>query len=329
MTTDAPDDQKSRLSEHTQSMIMTTSEVLAALFELPEASSGDDLVTFLKQHGPPPAGDEGEDPFRRLMRVATRAERRSAASIAGHQAAIRRLFPATPPDAICAFCISEDRGPHPKYINTSLVESPSGLRLNGTKRWGSVAPDADLLYVAASIGREGDRNDLRMIALPADRPGVTLDLEPYVDYGPEMRIADITFDDVQVHPGEVIQGDAYVNYIKPFRLIEDVYNTVGTQVAMFRLGTEYGWEDERLETLAALISQAAAVSSTDMASPEAILLLTAYLRSSGEFWAKTWQSWPDAPAEVIAKWSPDRSLLGVAERARETRRQTAWAELRP
>jgi hypothetical protein len=174
LTTDAPDDQKSRLSEHTQSMIMTTSEVLAALFELPEASSGDDLVTFLKQHGPPPAGDEGEDPFRRLMRVATRAERRSAASIAGHQAAIRRLFPATPPDAICAFCISEDRGPHPKYINTSLVESPSGLRLNGTKRWGSVAPDADLLYVAASIGREGDRNDLRMIVLPADRPGVIL-----------------------------------------------------------------------------------------------------------------------------------------------------------
>ena len=79
----------------------------------------------------------------------------------------------------------------------------------------------------------------------------------------------------------------------------------------------------------ALISQAAAVSSTDMASPEAILLLTAYLRSSGEFWANIWQSWPNAPAGVVAKWSPERSLLGVAERARETRRQTAWAELRP
>lgn len=308
---------------------MTTTEVLAALFALPGASSGGDLVAFLKQYGPPPAGNEDEDPFRRLLRVASHAERRSAASIAGHQAAIRRLFPATPPDAICAFCISEDRGPHPKYINTSLVDGASGLRLNGTKRWGSVAPDADLLYVAASIGREGDRNDLRMIALPTGRPGVVLDLEPYVEYGPEMRIADITFDDVQVHAEEVVEGDAYLNYIKPFRLIEDVYNTVGTQVGMFRLGIEHGWEDERLETLASLICQAGAVSSTDMASPEAILLLTAYLRSSGEFWAKAWQSWPDAPAEVIAKWSPDRGLLGVAERARETRRQTAWAELRP
>ena len=310
-------------------MSMTTSEVLSALFAMPEASSGDDMAAFLKRHGPPPEGEEGEDPFRRIMRVATRSERRGTAAIAGHQAAIRRLFPATPPDAICAFCISEDRGPHPKYIATSLVDGSTGLRLNGTKRWGSVAPDADLLYVAASIGRDGDRNDLRMIALPADRTGVTFDLDPYVGYGPEIRIADIAFDDVQVQPSEVMQGDAYLSYIKPFRLIEDVYNTVGTQIGMFRLGTEHGWEDEQLETLVALISQAAAVSSTDMASPEAILLLTAYLRSSGEFWANIWQSWPNAPAGVVAKWSPERSLLGVAERARETRRQTAWAELRP
>ncbi len=314
--------------EHTQNMVMTTTDVLAALFALPEATSGDDMVAFLKQHGPPPMGEEHEDPFQRLMRVAVRADRRSAASIAGHQAAIRRLFPTTPADAICAFCISEDRGPHPKYINTALVDSVEGLRLNGTKRWGSVAPDADLLYVAASVGRDGERNELRMIALPTGRAGISLDLEPYVAYGPEMRIADITMDDVQVHADEVIPGDAYLNYIKPFRLIEDVYNTVGTQIGLFRLGMVHGWPDERLETLVALITQAAAVSTTDMASAEAIPLLTAYLRASGDFWVDTWKSWPDAPSSVIEQWSPDRGLLDIAARARETRRQTAWEALR-
>lgn len=309
-------------------MAMTTTEVLDALFPLPEESSGSDLVALLAAHGPPPSGAEHEDPFRRLMRVAVRADRRSAAAIAGHQAAIRRLFPATPPAAICAFCISEDRGPHPKYIDTSLVERDGGLVVNGTKRWGSVAPDADLLYVAASVGRDGDRNDLRMIALPADRAGIRLDLEPYAAYGPEMRIADIELDDVSVQPDEVMPGDAYVEYVKPFRLVEDVYNTAGAQIGMFRLGIEHGWSDERLETLVGLITQAAAISTTDMASPPAIILLSAYLRASADAWADTWQSWPDAPASVIERWRPDRGLLDTAARARETRRETAWETLR-
>lgn len=308
---------------------MTTTEVLAALFALPKPSEGDDLVVFLKQHGPRPASTtKPEDPFQRLMRVATHADRRSAASIAGHQAAIRRLFPNTPADAICAFCISEERGPHPKYINTTLTDAGDGLRLKGIKRWGSVAPDADLLYVAASVGRTDDHNDLRMVAVPTDRAGISLDLEPYVDYGTEMRIADITFDEVVIHADEVLPGDAYLSYIKPFRLIEDVYNTAGTQIGLFRLGTDHGWSDDRLETLASLVCQAAAISSTDMAGPEAILLLTAYLRSSSGFWSDTWRSWPDPPASVVERWSPDRGLLDVAARARETRRQSAWTELR-
>ena len=309
---------------------MIPAEILPALFGTPELSDGSNMVEFLKRYGPPPTGaDTPEDPFSRLLRVALHADRRSAGSAAGHQAAIRRLFPNTPDDAIVAFCVSEDRGPHPKYINSTLTESPDGSwDLSGSKKWGSAAPDADLLYVAASVGRQQDRNDLRMIALPADRPGISFDLEPYLAYGTELRIADIAFENVRVGPDEVIPQDAYLTYIKPFRLIEDVYGTAGTQIAMLRLGLTHGWAEERLETLVGLICQAATVSSTDMAGPEAILLLSAYLRASEEFWADTWADWPDAPEDVIARWHPDRGLLEVAARARETRRQAAWEQLR-
>jgi len=310
-------------------MAMTTIDVLRVLFERPDVADGSDLVALLKKFGPPSSGGAGsEDPFQRLMRVAVRADRRSAGSIAGHQAAIRRLFPATPADAICAFCISEERGPHPKFINTTLTPTGAGFRLDGAKKWGSVAPDADVLYVAASVGRDDDHNDLRMVAVPADRAGITLDLSPYADYGPEMRIADLAFANVVVQAHEVLAGDAYLNFIKPFRLIEDVYNTAGVQIGLFRLGLEHDWSDERLETLIGLITQAAAVSSTDMSSPASILLLTAYLRASGEFWADTWESWPEAPAEVINAWGPSRGLLDVAAKARETRRQSAWTMAR-
>lgn len=306
---------------------MTTSEVLAELFTRPVPADGRDLVAFLRRFGPSPEGVAHEDPFRRLMRVALRADRRSAAAIAGHQASIRRLFPATPADAICAFCISEDRGPHPKYIDTTLTDAGGGLRLNGTKRFGSVAPDADLLYVAASVGRDGDRNDLRMVALPADRGGITLDAAPYASYGPDMSIADVILDDVEVRSEEVIPGDAYLNYVKPFRLVEDVYNTVGVQIGLFRLGVEHGWPQERVEELVALIVHAAAISSTDMASPSAVLLLSAYFRASADHWTDLWRWWTDVPASVVERWHPDRPFLETAARARETRRQTAWESL--
>ena len=283
----------------------------------------------MKRYGPPPEGTTlPEDPFRRLVRVAVHADRRTVGGLAGHQAAIRRLFPATPVEAVCAFCITEDRGPHPKYIYTALVEQPDGtFRLNGSKRWGSVSPDSDLLYVAASIGRDGETNHLRMVALPADRAGVSLDLEPYLDYGTEHRLADIFFDNVVVQRDEIVSGDAYVEYIKLFRLVEDVYNTAGAQIALFRMGREHGFSRERLEDLLGLICQAGTVATTDMVGPEAILLLSAYLRASNEFWVDTWANWTDAPADIRKRWQPDRGLLEVAARAREIRRETAWTTL--
>jgi alkylation response protein AidB-like acyl-CoA dehydrogenase len=313
-------------------MTMSVTELLHELFAEREATAPQTPAEFLKTYGPPPAGTAlPEDPFRRLVRVATHADRRATGSLAGHQASIRRLFPDTAADAICAFCISEERGPHPKYIDTALRrtgnEADGTWRLDGSKRWGSVAPDSDLLYVAASIGRDGDRNDLRMVAVPTDRAGVSLDLEPYRDYGPDMRIADITFDNVAVTSDEIIPGDAYLSYIKAFRLIEDVFNTAGSQIAMLRLAREHSRPHDQAETLVGLICQALAVSTTDMDSPEAIVLLSAYLRASAEFWDAAWASWPDAPQAVLDAWRPDRGLLDIAARARETRRQSAWDAL--
>lgn len=308
---------------------MRPDDLLNQLFlPLPDADVTVDVRSFLAECGPAPAGvDEGPTHFARLVRVARHAPRRSLASVAGHQAAIRRLFPATPDDAVVAFCVSEDKGPRPAHILTSLEADGDGWRMNGTKRWGSMAPVADVRYVAASIGFEGDRNQLRMIALPADRPGTTIDLEPYRDWGPEFQICDLQFDDVEVRADEVIPGDAYLESIKPFRLVEDVYNTAGTLIGLFQLGRRSGWSGETLEPLVGLIVQAAAIAETDMASPSSVVLLSDFLERAELAWHATWSGAPAVDDGVVDDWQPERGLLGVAAAARATRRNTAWTQL--
>ena len=307
-------------------------EVLDALFApLPDVlpDSDADVASFLGEHGPQPQESaDGPTYFARLMRVALHTDRRSLASVAGHQAAVRRLFPSTPDHAVVAFCVSEDKGPRPAHIHTSLTPDDTGnFTMNGTKRWGSMAPVADVRYVAASVGRNGDRNDLRMVALPSDRPGITIDLEPYESWGPEFQICDLHFAEVKVHADEVLAGDAYVNAIKPFRLVEDVYNTAGSLIGLFQLGRRHGRPTQQLEPLVGLIVQAAAIAETDMASDASVVLLSEFLGRADAAWSAFWAEWTNPSANITHAWTPERGLLGVAAAARETRRGNAWSAL--
>jgi len=96
-----------------------------ALLDLLTAKSDDNailetapFIEFLRS----PEVTQSNDPFTRLVTAALRAGSQANATIAGHQAAVRRLFPLTPSDAVTAFCVSEAKGPHPRYINTALQD---------------------------------------------------------------------------------------------------------------------------------------------------------------------------------------------------------------
>jgi alkylation response protein AidB-like acyl-CoA dehydrogenase len=183
---------------------MTPSQLLDRLFEPAAPEEGDgDLRAFLKSVGPGEAATPSA--FERLVRVAARTSGRLGAAAAGHQASIRRLFPDTPDDAITAFCVSEEKGPRPSEILSALTPIAGGFRLNGTKRWGSMAPLADMLYVAASVGRSEGRNRLRMVRVRPGAAGLAFDTSRYADYADHMPIADLAFADVAVAPEDVME----------------------------------------------------------------------------------------------------------------------------
>ncbi len=262
------------------------------------------------------------DLFARLAISASYAGSQTNATIAGHQVAVRRLFGNTPADAVTAFCVSEARGPHPRYIETRLLHTDQGPVITGQKMWGTMAPAADVLYIAASIGQEEGQNQLRMVAVNTNQSTIEqIPLPPERQAG-DVPICDLNFQATAVR--EVLAEDAYSHYIKPFRLIEDVFSTVAMQIVLYRAGDQTRLTQTAREDLLALIIQGKAVAESDMASPGAILILTSYLRSS----QRQWQEFGKNPSSDLAEyWQFDRPILKVAERARAQRRANAWADL--
>lgn len=309
---------------------MTLEKLLASVFDPPEPNDGSEMRRFLKESLP--TTPETTDPFERLLHVAVRADRRTAAAAAGHQAAIFRLFPEVPAGAITAFCVSEEGGARPTAIRATLEPHPEGHHLlSGEKKWGTMSPDADLLFVAASVGTENvdgrEMNRIRMVRIPADREGVHLTPRTHGGVESELRIADLSLRQVEVQPEEVRPEDGFQTYVKPFRLIEDVFGNAATQIATFCFGRRHGWSNESLEDLLGVITEAWAIAQTGMSSPRDVVTMAAYFRRSNEVWNSLADAWATASDADRERWHPEVGLLQVAQRARDVGRQRAWESL--
>jgi len=96
---------------------------------------------------------------------------------------------------------------------------------------------------------------------------------------------------------------------------------------LLRLGRAHGWPQDVLEDLAALVVQAHAISQTPMARAEDVIVMSAYFRASDTLWSRIGDSWTRIPEADRGRWSPEAGTLGVAARARETRRSKAWVSI--
>ena len=305
---------------------MQSQKLLALITQVPNQSpliNPEEFIAFLRSD----AINAFSDPFERLVHAARMAGSQTNATIAGHQAAIRRLFPTTPAGAITAFCVSESKGPHPRYIETQLLDSGDNKHITGEKMWGTMAPAADLLYVAASTGVLDGQNQLAMVGIETNSPTITQIPLPPERHAGGVPICDLKFEATPVHNNLVFDGDAYTVYIKPFRLIEDVFSTTAMQIGLLQLRTQTGMTHAQREDLVGLVAQGAAIAASEMNQPGDILLITSYLRASRAHWQVLGENWHNAAADVRPHWNTEREILNVAARAREQRRSNAWEAL--
>ncbi len=269
-------------------------------------------------------------PFDAMVARAATADRPAWALATAHQGALRRLFPELDPNEIVAFCVSEDRGPHPRHIHTRLTgpAADSGLlRLDGHKRWATLAPVADRLLVAASRGFEGEHNRLVLLSLPAGRAGITITPLPESRYAPELPHATIRLEGVAVEASEILPGDAYLDAIKPFRVLEDLFGAAAMLSALAWIGTRDAWPSVVVEGCLAAICGLRALASADPSSPATHIALAGVLAEAASAERAAEACLERSAADLRTRFG-GRPATPIGASARERRLASAWTAVR-
>ena len=253
------------------------------------------------------------------------ADRLGFAFATGYQAALQALVPDQ--GGIGALCVTEAGGNAPRHIATTLTATGAGFVLAGTKKWATTAPLATRLLVAAKAGTDAEgRSQIRLVRVAADAPGVTLapSSAPFV---PELPHAEVRLVDVAVSAADVLPGDGYSDYVKPFRTVEDAHVHAALLGYLVGVARRRTFARDLVEQLVAAVIAMRGIALADPSSPMTHFALAGALATSQRLVAELERAWDAAPDDEYARWKRDRALLGVAAAARATRRENAWAGL--
>ncbi len=266
-------------------------------------------------------------PFDRAFAAGACADRLGFAFAGGYAEALRALVPTLPAGSIAALCATEEAGNHPHAIRAQLTPaSPGHHLLTGRKKWASVATAASALLVVASTGDDAGKNRLRVVRVRRDAPGVRLH-PSRAAFIPEIEHAEVELDGVIVPDADLLPGDGYDDYLKPFRTVEDIHvhaALAGYLLALARRKHLPRAFHERLLVLA-LATRALALSDPRAATTH--LALAGTLDLAHHLIAELEPLWSAVPDDEWARWQRDRPLLRVAGTARTARRDRAWSLL--
>ena len=252
------------------------------------------------------------------------ADRLGWAFASGYHAALCRLLPGSPRDEKTALCATEDRGAHPRHIHTSLEPTDGGYVLRGHKNFVTLGPAASSLLIVASEGIDpAGRNRLRVVRIDAERAGVLRTAQPTLPFVPEVPHASIELQDVAVEPQEVLPGDGYTAYLKPFRTIEDLHVHAALLGWLVQVGRRSDWPDPVIERTVSLLCAVASLAPADPSSPAVHRALGGALAAADELVRSVEPLWSSVDADTAQRWSRDRGLLGIAGRARAARLEAA------
>ncbi|MEZ4439174.1 MAG: hypothetical protein R3B72_08795 [Polyangiaceae bacterium] len=259
-------------------------------------------------------------PIEQALAAGFAADRLGYAFASGYQTALAQLLGerlALP----TAFCVTEERD-----IATRLVEAEGSYHLSGAKSFVTLGGFAERLLVVASSGHDDrGRNRLRVVAL--DHPeGLTLEPVADLPFVPEIGHATVRFDALPVAPSQLLPGDGYADYVKPFRTIEDLHIHAAILGWLLRLSRK-AWPEPITERLLAAALSIDALATHDPTSPAAHVALAGALQHSAHLIDELDPLWASLDDETQSRWRRDRDLLRVASGARAKRRDSAWRAL--
>jgi hypothetical protein len=257
------------------------------------------------------------------------ADRMAYAFAAGYGAALVRLVPELPRETIVSLCVSERGGAHPRAIETRLGKTDMAggkFVLTGKKTFITAAVEARMLLVAASTGTGRDgKNRIKMVLVGRDEPGVTITPMTDLPFVPEISHGVVSFAGVAVDECDILSGDGYLDYIKPFRTIEDLHVLGAVMGHLLRIAALFTWPQEVVEELLALTAAVRELAAEKPLSPALHVALAGFMTLFDRLLTAIEPLWEETDARTRAGWMRDRALLSVAEKARQARRGAAWS----
>ncbi len=291
--------------------------------------SMDSLQAWWRAHGV--AAARFEEPIDVALAAGLSADRLGYAFASGYQCAGRAMFGPQLGDrnGMAALCATESGGAHPRAIETQLSRDQGGqLRLDGAKAFVTLGQAAELLLVVASEGvDEAGRNRLRVVAVDASRQGVQIRAIDTVAFVPEIPHGSVTFRSVAVADHELLEGDGYTRYLKPFRTVEDCFVHAGLLGWLMRIARTSEWPSDSQEAIVAQVVTIRGLALADPSSPATHIALAGALTQSELLIERLEPNWQSVDVEHKQRWERDRMLLEVAGRARSARRQAAWRRI--
>lgn len=269
-------------------------------------------------------------------------DRLGYAFVGGYHAALARLmawaaestgeatYDWPTPTLRLSLAATEAKGAHPRAIETSLEGVDGGFILRGAKTFATLATLADELLVLATRGDEGGKPRLVLVRVRPDRVDVRLEERAPLPFAPEVPHAKVTFADVSVDARDVLPGDGYAHYVKPFRTIEDIHVLASALGHLVRTARHHELDRAIVGGAIALMSALETIEARSPLDPVGHVALAGVFRTSREHFEQSLAELDrkgDAADDVRERWRRDLPLLAVAEGVRQQRSDAAWTAL--
>ena len=284
--------------------LLESHERLPAVTDLAEG-----FATLLHQLG-------NVTPFELAVAGGRRMATPGLAFLVGYQAALRMLWPSAPP-SLGALCATEQRSLRPADMQTRLTD----LRLNGRKDFVTAGDAADWLLVAARSEEPGETPRLSLAVVYPGEPGVRVEKLPALPLMPDISHGRLHLDGALC---ELLAGDGWDAYVKPFRSLEDVYVLSAMTAWLYGVGQDSGWSQPLLLRLLALLAGCAEASRQPPNNPAGHVLLGGLFAQFDALKGEIDQALAEGSPEWAQMWQRDQGVMQLAAGARAKRLAKAW-----
>lgn len=263
-----------------------------------------------------------EHTLEQVMKTALRCESIGFGFAAGYRSALQALLPELDVTRWAAMCVTEAAGNHPRSIQCTVDES--GV-LDGEKSFVTMAEFEPQLLVVAKAGEGESTPILKAVLVDSLAKNVEITMMPPLPMVPEVGHGKITFKQAE---GKLLEGDGYNHYSKRFRTIEDTHVLMGFTSVLLSIAYRHKLDAAVIEKA---ILQAASIMQTQSSlnddDPVFHLHLAAMFENFRNLCAEFESQFEHLPETVTSNWLRDKKLFGVANKARQVRREKALGTL--